>query len=202
MDRINVLSKKDQAILLGLLEQECALLLPDEPERLGPITFHLHPHKLSEANSPADDSLHIFQLRYGMLSLFSYKQVKLNSQGEYMNDITHIIKANKSKIKTALIEYCQNQLETIINIELEPYLRKQFPYLFNYRLKLCQARLKNKDMLDIGWPSLCISISWTDDYGEYQEFMYPICLNKITRRFQLEVRQIVTAFQRYIHALI
>jgi len=202
MEHVNLITDKDQAHLLGLVEQECALLMPNEPERLGSVSFQLHPHKPSETNFPTDDSLYVFQLRFGMLSLFSHKQLKLNSPGEYMKDITPIIKENKSKIKTALIEYCQNQLETIVTMELEPALRQQFPYLFNYQLKLCQARIKNKYMLDLGWPSLCISISWTDDYGEYQEFMYPLCLNRDTRCFQFDMQQLITALQRFVHALI
>ncbi|MEJ2545135.1 MAG: hypothetical protein P8Y99_13795, partial [Calditrichaceae bacterium] len=202
MEEVNLLTEKDTKELLQTVEKACNILIPDEKERLGEISFHLYKYDNSENIDNFGKQSWTFQIRYGMHTVFNKKHIKISSNKNYHEIITKIICDYKDKIYASIVEYCQNQMDIMVKMELEPQFQQRFSYIFNYDLKLCKSRNRNKQMLNAGWPSLCIAISWNDDYGEFQEFMYPLHINPDTRKFNLDSDHILSAFQSYRDSVI
>jgi len=197
MKEINLLSKDDTKKLLDTIDSSCGILIPDEKERLGALTFHLYQFNNPEKSEQFGKESWAFQIRYGVHPVFSKKHLKIKTDQSQLNLLTRIICDNKEKIHHAIVEYCQSQMDTIIKMELEPEFNNRFPFIFKYDLKLCKSRNRNKRLLEAGWPSLCIAISWNDEYNEFQEFMYPLTIDSHSRKFNLDTGQILTAFQNY-----
>ena len=202
MEEVNLLSEKDTIELLQTVERSCKILIPDEKERLGEISFHLYKYDNSENTDNFGKQSWTFQIRYGVHTVFSKKHIKIPANQNHHGVLVKIICDNKGKIYTSIVEYCQNQMDTMVKMELEPQFHQRFSDIFTYDLKLCKSRNRNKIMLKAGWPSLCIAISWNDDYDEFQEFMYPLTINPDTRKFNLNSNKILSAFQSYRDSII
>lgn len=202
MEEINLLTNKDIEKLLQTLSESCGMLLPDEKERLGEISFHLYQFNNPESSEKYGKESFAFQIRYGMHPIYSKKHIKLQTNQNSIEHLSKIVCENKDAIYDSIIQYCQTQLDTIIAMELEPEFNQKFPYIFSYDLKLCKTRKKNQQMLKVGWPSLCIAISWNDEYNEFQEFMYPLTIDPESRKFNIKTEMILTAFQKYRDELI
>jgi hypothetical protein len=202
MEEINLLKDKDIEQLVQAVGNSCGILLPNEKERLGEISFHLYKFDNPESSERYGKESLAFQIRFGMHPIFSKKHIKNQNNNDYVKYLSGIICENKEKIYASIIEYCQSQLDTIVAMELEPEFNRKFPYIFNYDLKLCKSRNRNKQMLDAGWPSLCIAISWNDEYDEFQEFMYPLTIDPDNKKFNLDPSIILSAFQNYRDAII
>ena len=202
MEEVNLLTEKDTKELLKTVEQHCNIFIPDEKERLGEISFHLYKYDNNENIDNFGKQSWTFQMRYGVHPVFTKKHITMPSDPNYHAVLTKIICDNKDKIYASIIEYCQNQMDTMVKMELEPQFHQQFSDIFSYDLKLCKSRNRNKQMLKAGWPSLCIAISWNDEYDEFQEFMYPLNINPNTRKFNLNPEQILSAFQSYRDSVI
>ncbi|MEJ2052662.1 MAG: hypothetical protein P8X42_01965 [Calditrichaceae bacterium] len=201
MKELNLLTITDELNLLETIENSCNILIPDEKERLGELSFHLYQfNSPDQAEKYGEQSL-AFQIRYGVHPIFSKKHLSIDSSENHIDILSQIICKNKDKIYTSIIDYCQNQLDSIIKLELEPALNTRLPFIFNYELKLCKSRKRNKQLMKSGWPSLCIAISWTDEYNEFQEFMYPLTIGAESKKFNLDAGRIVTAFQNYRDAV-
>jgi hypothetical protein len=200
MEEVNILSQKDKSLLLEKLEKECTLLIPQDKDRLGELQFHLFKYKGQNGNGKPQD--YFFQIRMGIHQIFSKKHLPFCEKGDCIAKLESIIAANKKQIKNSIIDYCQNQLDTVLTVELEPEFNKRFPYVFNYNIKLCKARRRNTELVQYGWPSLCITIAWTDEFGEFQEFMHPITIDPETRCFKTNISQILNSFLSYRDTLI
>ncbi len=197
MEEVNLLTEKDTEELLMTVEQSCNILIPDEKERLGEISFHLYKYDNAESSDNYGKKSWTFQIRYGVHTVFTKKHIKIPSSQSYIECLTKIICDNKNKIHVSILEYCQNQLDTMVKMELEPEFNRRFSYIFNYDLKLCKSRNKNIKMVKAGWPSLCIAISWNDEFNEFQEFIYPLSLDPNNKKFNIHTDRILTAFRNY-----
>ncbi len=197
MEEVNLLTEKDTEELLMTVEQSCNILIPDEKERLGEISFHLYKYDNAESSDNYGKKSWTFQIRYGVHTVFTKKHIKIPSSQSYIECLTKIICDNKNKIHVSILEYCQNQLDTMVKMELEPEFNRRFSYIFNYDLKLCKSRNKNIKMDKAGWPSLCIAISWNDEFNEFQEFIYPLSLDPNNKKFNIHPDRILTAFRNY-----
>lgn len=202
MEEVNLLTEKDTKELLQTVEKFCDILIPDEKERLGEISFHLYKYDNADNTDNYGKQSWTYQIRYGVHTIFSKKHINIPADQNYNDVLAKTICDHKDKIYASIVEYCQNQMDTMVKMELEPQFQQRFSYIFTYDLKLCKSRNRNKQMLNAGWPSLCIAISWNDDYGEFQEFMYPLTINQDTRRFNLDSDKILTAFQSYRDSII
>ena len=202
MEEINLLTTKDTESLLQTVRKSCGILLPDEKERLGELSFHLYQFNSPESSENYGKESLAFQIRYGMHHIYSKKHLKFQINQNSVEYLSRLICENKDTIYGSIIQYCQTQLDTIITIELEPEFNRRFPYIFSYDLKLCKSRNKNKQMVNAGWPSLCIAISWNDEYNDFQEFMYPLSIDPENRKLNLNTRTILTAFQNYRDSLV
>lgn len=202
MEEINLLTSEDTANLLTTVEKSCSILLPDEKERLGELSFHLYQFNNHGSSENYGKESFAFQIRYGMHPIYSKKHIKLQTNQYSIENLSKIICENKDVIYGSIIQYCQTQLDTIITMELEPEFNRRFPYIFSYELKLCKTRNKNEQMIKAGWPSLCIAISWNDEYNEFQEFMFPLTIDPDCRKFNVDADKILAAFQKYRDELI
>ncbi|MBN1407900.1 MAG: hypothetical protein JW956_08930 [Calditrichaceae bacterium] len=202
MEEVNQLTEKDTKELLKTVEKSCGIIIPYEKERLGELSFHLYKYDNTENTENYGTQSWTFQIRYGVHTVFTKKHIKIPANKNYNDILVKFICDNNDKIYASIVEYCQNQMNTMIAMELEPEFNRRFSYIFSYDMKLCKSRNKNKNMLQAGWPNFCIAISWNDDYNEFQEFMYPLTINPDTRKFNLNSDKILTAFQRYCDSII
>ena len=122
MEEVNILSQKDKSLLLEKLEKECALLIPQDKDRLGELQFHLFKYKGQNGNGKPQD--YFFQIRMGIHQIFSKKHLPFCEKGDCIAKLESIIAANKKQIKNSIIDYCQNQLDTVLTVELEPEFNK------------------------------------------------------------------------------
>ena len=197
IEESRILSEKDKNKLYNSLEDSCQLMLPKEKERIGEITFHLY-HYENIKNDIGSAKKHcLFQIRWGSHKIYSKKHLNMNPEKSCLDILTKAIQADRKQIKNALVEYCKNQLSSIVIIEFELEINKKSPNLTGYELQVCKCRKKNVEMNNSGWPNFCIFISWYDELGDFQEFIFPIKLDPESRLFQIPTQKIVSDFLVY-----
>ncbi|MGD9489705.1 MAG: hypothetical protein AB7W47_16915 [Calditrichaceae bacterium] len=194
MQESNILSEKDKKELFVILEKHCNLVLPDEKIRCGDFSFHLYHY---EKNNDADDSW-VFQVRWGTHRFYAKKHLSFTNNKDYLSILTDVIRKDKSLIKKALLEHCENQLNTIAMLEIEPAINKKLPYLSRYEMSVKKLRNPGKIKNESGWPNFGVCICWYDELGNFQEFVYPIQFDSISRRFRVPPEEIVNKFQVYM----
>jgi hypothetical protein len=198
MEELNLINNQQGMELWKALEQNTGLLLPRDKEHFGEVSFHVYVRTRTDFEK--NDNEYVFHIRWGMHKIFSEKHLCLKNPAECLDDLIKVIKSNKNQIKIKLIEYIEGQLGSIVTLELEPAFNQKFSSLRLYEIKVDRGR--NKNNVSHGWPNICIFISWYDEFGYFQEFIYPIRLYRETRCFRIPIPEIITQFQRYRDSLV
>ena len=133
---------------------------------------------------------------------FQKKHLPELSSRELETQLENIIKNNRASIKKALFKQCGEILSDAITLKLEPALNKKNILLTTSKLKVCNIRKNTVNKSNCGWPNYCIFLSWTDDGGEFQEFIYPLQFNASEKQFRIPADEIVTQFIRYRDTLV
>ncbi|GEM_PF-6803174 len=189
MRETNLFSEVEQGELKEALQKACKILVPEEDSRLGRLTFHLYEYENSKQ--------YLFQIRWGMHKIFRTKIPMKPSPRLSLTTFEKLMKKYCRDIKTALHDYCLEQLDLAVNLELEPILSDKGVLFDGFRLKVCKTRtVSNQDEM-YGWPNYCIAFSWNDEWGEYQEFYYPLRLDAEQLRFRIPAEEIVQKFLIY-----
>lgn len=202
MEELNLLNGKTSERLWQALEEATGLLLPKEKERFGEISFHIYHYVQNDTNGKNGDASYVFQIRWGMHKIYSQKRICLNLNADCLAALIEIIKNDKNQIKKELIEYIENQLATIVTLELEPEFNRRFSMLRQFEMQVSRGRKKNLAIQTHGWPLLCVFISWYDELSEFQEFIFPIKIDAEIRQFVIPTQKIITQFQKYRDSLI
>jgi len=189
MKEANILSDQDKENLLAYLESSFNIKIPSNKERFGFISFHLYRYEKERSTE------WVFQIRWGSHQLFSKKHLSL--QEDYLSQLCEVIRANKYSIIKSAMEFCENQLNDIVLLELGPELTRKLPLLNNYQLSIRKIRPgRSKEtyqcLTDYG---LCIS--WYDNMGDYQEFLHPIPYDVEKGLFDFSAEKIASKFQVY-----
>jgi len=186
----NLLNENHRLSLIDKLQSIVSLPLPKKDLYLGNLNFLLY-HKDSSKDNEYD-----FQLRWGSKSVFLCKQVLINDDKKIENDLTKKLNENKAEIRKEIIKYCISQLDGIILSELPIYIRQKMPSFFDYKVfvDLCRTRKKQNN---IHWPPISVFVSWDDENGEFQEFVYPLKFDYDTGNFNIDYPSIVKELQKY-----
>lgn len=191
MKEANILTDQEKADLLAFMESCFNLTIPRNKERFGFISFHLY--KYEKHSEPE----WVFQIRWGSHQLFSKKHLKMDFKKEHLPQLYDIITKSKFAIIKNTLEFCQNQLNNIVLLEIGPELTKRMPVMNDYKMFVRKLRpLKNREGSEC-LTNLCLCISWLDETGEFQEFIHPIPYDAETGYFSLSPSEIVSKFQVY-----
>jgi len=193
MVELNILSKQQEADILASVEEYCQLILPAESEHLETVSVHIY--QKEHQQSVLDKR--IFQIRWGLHQIFQDKHLPDLSPAETTEILKHIIKKHSKKIRHALFSQCQEILSDTVLLELEPEINQRNIAFSSYKLKVCNARNTDKNYRNSGWLNFCVFISWIDENGDFQEFIYPLLFSEKKKRFHIPANEIVTAFIRY-----
>jgi hypothetical protein len=189
MKEANILTDQDKSDLLAHLETSFNIKIPRNKERFGFISFHLYSYDKQDVQE------WVFQIRWGRHQIFSEKHVTLDEN--YLSQLFTVIDSNKYRIMKAAIEFCENQLNDIVLLELGPELNRRLPLLNDYQLKVRKINFQKSKEASQCLTNYGLCISWFDDMGDYQEFLHPIPYNVSTGLFDLSPEKIVSKFQVY-----
>lgn len=192
MEEVDILTRADQQRLLIQLEQACGIVLPHARSNMGALSFHVYRFK---DRNPGSSREWAFQIRWGVHKILSDKNLCLNEQ--YLPVLMEVIKIHHKKIKQGLWDYAESQLNTIISLELEPELNRHRVDLVSFQLKVCKARQKVDALNKFGWPNFCVALSWYDELGDFQEFIYPLSFDPEKRCFVIPTQKLVREFLIY-----
>lgn len=193
MEELHIINEEQQARLQTVLEKSCDLLLPGEHSGLEPLTFHIYQKKHHQKRSDR----RIFLIRWGMHQVFQQKHLPEFLPEALETVLSSSIRKNRQKIREALFNRCREILSDIVTLELEPALNSRHVFLEAAQLKVCNTRKSEKHPWNGGWPAYCIFLSWTDESGAFQEFIYPLIFEEKEKRFILSSDEIVSKFIRY-----
>ena len=194
MKEIQLLNSNDHQHLLQQVEKSTGLVLPVNDDRLGPISFHLYAYQ-------EHPGVH-FQMRWGVRTIFHKKNLPAADKDEMLNKLNRLIQRNAGLIKENLTVYCLEQLNNIVFLELDPHLSAVPDGGHQLTLEVCKARRKAKTVDTGGWPNYCVAISWFDESGEFQEFLYPLRIDRAQKMFLIPAGEIASRFRAYRDQLI
>ncbi|HID40241.1 MAG TPA: hypothetical protein EYP36_12110 [Calditrichaeota bacterium] len=195
MKELSILNDKGQQVLLQTIEEVCGIHIPRDTAKFGTLSFHLYGYSHSPPAVGVIDTC--FHIRWGIYTIFKSKHLKINPNAHFLADLQKDIRASCRAIRKEFHRYAEEQLRSIVSIELEPQLQRRFTGLHSYRLGLCQGRQSLKKEENHGWPNYCIYISWYDELDDFQEFLYPLKFDKDRHTFSIPVKQILDTFQRF-----
>jgi len=193
MKELKSLNEPDVALLKQILEESTRLIFPEDATRFGDLKFHLYSGSSSE-------EFH-FQLFWGPHNIYSKKHVKEKFSNDLFNNIGKFIKKDGKKIARAAIQYCQERLADFLQIELQPVLMTHGLNTLEIEIKLRQSQKSRASAANGGWPIWCLLMSWTDEFGEFQEFVHKITFNKEKKTFEIDPQSIVKKFINYRNSL-
>ncbi len=199
MKEVKVLNAEETKALNEALEAYCQLLLPQEKERMGQVSFHLYHYENPDARNEGD---WLFQIRWGTHKIFDQKHIEFTTESPATKQLQPILKKHCKAIHKALCDYCQIQLNNWALITLDPHIQRHNPDLKQYEIKVNHRRKKNNKTVNCGWPDFCIVLNWYDELGDFQEYFYPIKLNPENRRFELPAEHIALQFQKFRDTII
>ena len=191
--KCNLVNEKHRLLLIDLLEKSSRLPLPREDMYLGNINFALYHKSASSTNQ------YIFQIQWGSKSIFIIKNLPLKDMDKIENEMKKIFEKNAEALRSDLIKYCISQLNNIILVELPIHIRKEMPAFIDYKLFVDVTRCVNKDNKEkkLKWPSIALFISWDDEFGDFQEFVYPLNFAYGTNHFILDYKSMIQELKRY-----
>ena len=184
----NLVSQKNRISLVKELEDVTKLPLPKEDLSLGNINFFLY--QKSPSSKPDQ---YIFQIQWGTKSIFVVKNIILKDINKIEDKCYSVFQANAESIRNELIQYCISQLNDIILVELPIHLRNVMPTFNDYRIfvDISSCKQINNDDKKLKWPAISIFISWDDEFGDFQEFVYLLKFNYENNHFILDYQDII-----------
>lgn len=195
MKEIEVLSENDKKELLRFVEEQCAVVLPDDQTRLGSVTFHLYRYQRQEGL--------YFLIRWGLQKIFGARGIRDAGAKHVKAQLRRLIRGNAAAIKKALSDYYAEQLNNLAQIDLQTELMRYCSDADQLNLRVCQARnCRTENPTNYGWPNFCVVISWLDETDEFQEFLFPLPLNAQSKSFTIPTEEIITRFRRYRDELV
>jgi hypothetical protein len=190
----NLVNENNRISLIEKLEAATLLPLPEEDIYLGNINFFLY-----QKCSSSKDSHYIFQIQWGSKSILVVKSTTFKDINKIEDECNTIFQENAEKLRSALIQYCISQLNNIILVELPIQIRNLMPTFIDYRIFVDISRYKssNNNENKLRWPPISVFISWDDEFGEFQEFVYPLKFNHKNNHFTLDYNTLINELKVY-----
>ena len=194
MKELKTLSEREFQILRQNLEQATGLIFPDDPTRFGELKFHIY-------SGRQKNEFH-FQVFWGPHNIFSQKHMKESSAGDLIGDLGKSLQKASAKITRAALQYCEDRLNDFLQIELQPVLMSNGLNALEIDIRVRQSKKTHHVGKNGGWPVWCLLMSWTDEFGEFQEFVHNIVFDEQERKFVIQPQVIVQKFIGYRNSLI
>jgi hypothetical protein len=194
----DLLDESHRQELIKHLQSAAGLPLPDNDLYLGNINFILYEREVRAGNN-----IHVFQIQWGSKSIFIDKHFVLNKNQNLIPAITDFFSKNGQELRSEFIKYAVTQLNDTIAVELPIKLQEKLPAFLNYRVFVDITR-KHKNGHDNNhtcWPQISVFIAWEDEFGEFEEFVFPLPFDRETNHFILDYEEITSAFIRYRNLL-
>jgi hypothetical protein len=190
----DLLDESHRQELLTQLQSAAGLPLPDNDLYLGNINFLLYER---ETDSASDE--YIFQIQWGSKSIFIEKHFVLKKNQNLIQSITGLFSKKSQELRSEFIKYTVEQLNDTIAVELPVKLQEKLPVLFNYRIFVDITRVpKNGDNHNHShWPQISVFIAWEEEFGEFEEFVFPLPFDPVSNHFVLDYDEIIAAFIKY-----
>ncbi|HGY54779.1 MAG TPA: hypothetical protein ENK44_03665 [Caldithrix abyssi] len=195
MKELSLLNNQDQKSLRETIEQACGILLPEDSGKFGTLSFHLFAHSGQKSINEEIDTY--FQIRWGMHSIYKSKHFTFKKDADIVSALQKRIHQARETIRKEFHRYCEDQLRSIVSLELEPKMQRRFPGSHTFNLGLCHGRKPGKQVNNFGWPYYCIFISWYDELDEFQEFLYPVKFDAEQRTFIIPVEDVLQKFHQF-----
>ena len=190
----DLLDESNRQELLIQLQSAAGLPLPDNDLYLGNINFLLYAR---EAGSASDE--YIFQIQWGSKSIFIEKHFVLKKNQDLITSITGLFNKKRKELRSEFIKYTVAQLNDIIAVELPVKLQEKLPGLFNYRIfvDITRIHLNGNNNNHTHWPKISVFIAWEEEFGAFEEFVFPLPFDPASNHFLLNYDEIVAAFIKY-----
>jgi hypothetical protein len=194
----NLVNEKIRISLIEKLENVTQLPLPKEDIYLGNINFFFY-HK----SSSSKNAQYIFQIQWGSKSIFVLKNIILKDMKKIEDKCHSIFQDNADIIRAELVQYCVSQLNNIILVELPIQMRTFMPAFNEYRIFVDVSSCKpvNDNNQKLKWPSIAVFISWDDEFGDFQEFVFPLKFGYDKNHFILDYHDIIKELKIYWDSL-
>jgi hypothetical protein len=194
----DLLEESHRLQLIKQLQVSTGLPLPSEDLYLGNINFLLY-----EKESAPPDNSHVLQIQWGSKSIFIDKHFVLKKNQELIQAIVDFFDTNCLELRAELIKYTVDQLNDIVAVELPVKITEKLPALTNYRVFVDITKKHGKEYTDnqTCWPQISVFIAWEEEFGEFEEFVFPLPFNAETNHFLLNYEEIVSAFIKYRNVL-
>ena len=90
-------------------------------------------------------------------------------------------------------------MNNIILVELPIHLRNTIPAFNDYKIfvDVSRCRSTNNDESKYKWPPISVFISWDDEFGDFQEFVYPLKFAYKNNHFLLDYHSIINELKYY-----
>lgn len=189
----NLISDSQFNDLLTALENETRLPIPAADPDLGKFDIIVH-----ERTAPN----YVFKITWGAKNIFIEKSFEPASK-DIQTELVNIIKNNAGEIRKELITYCTEQLNNMVLMNFPIEMKKFLPGFFDYKVFVSQCRKKGDKKVKDGksWPVMSLFVSWDDEGGEFQEFVYPLDFDQNQNCFRIDYPEIIKKFIRYRDSL-
>ncbi len=194
MKELQILKKQQIDQLKKDLEKATGLLLPDDSIRFGDLKFHIY-------SGSKENEFH-FQIFWGPHKIFSKKHVLDISSEHLIDHLKELVTQSSRTIAQALTQYCETRLNDFLQIELQPLMMNHGLDVLQIDLKVRRSSKKSPNQTNGGWPIWCLLLSWIDEFGEFQEFVYKIYFNTQSKKFDIPPQEIISQFIKYRNSLI
>ena len=194
----DLLDEHYRSQLIKQLQVSTGLPLPVQDLYLGNINFLLY-----EKESASSSDVHVLQVQWGSKSLFIEKHFIIRKNKDLLEAIRDLFDNHCLELRDECIKYTVNQLNDIVAIELPIKIQEKFPALIDYRVFADITKKHGKEITDnkTCWPQISVFITWEEDFGEFEQFVFPLSFDEETNHFILNYDEIVTAFIRYRDSL-
>ncbi|MHB2148957.1 hypothetical protein ACX8XP_07880 [Calditrichota bacterium LG25] len=194
MKELKAFTESELQILKETLEKASGLLFPDDATRFGALKFHFY--------SAAKANEYHFQIFWGPHKIFSRKHIQGANKDELLRDLQLALKKSANSIVRAAVQYCEDRLNDFLQIELQPLLNKHGLDLLQLDIRVRQSKKKLPAGSNGGWPVWCLLMAWTDEFGEFQEFVHKIVFDVQRKQFNISAVDIVKQFINYRNSLL
>jgi hypothetical protein len=180
--------------LIKQLQVSTGLPLPSEDLYLGNINFLLY-----EKESGSSNNVHVLQIQWGSKSIFMEKHFMLQKNQDLIETIRNFFDEKCLELRSELIKYTVEQLNDIVSVELTVKLQEKLPALTSYRIFVDITKKHGLEYTDnqTCWPQISVFIAWEEEFGAFEEFVFPLSFDMKTSHFILDYDEIVTAFIKY-----
>lgn len=194
----DLLDESHRVQLVNQLQVSTGLPLPVKDLYLGNINFLLY-----EKETGGSNSTHVLQIQWGSRSIFVEKHFTVKKNQDLFKAIKDLFDEHCLALRSECIKYTVTQLNDIVAIELPIKIQEKLPTLLDYRVFVDITKKHGKEQIDnnVCWPQISVFIAWEEEFGEFEQFVFPLSFDEETNHFILNYAEIAEGFIRYRNSI-